>query len=73
MGAERHTARIGVFNNNASRAAKGFHCFPCRVAVGDVVVAQLLTLQLRGGYQGARCGVEIAVKSRLLVRVFAVA
>ena len=55
------------------RCIKALDAFPSGVGVGDVVVAEFLALQLLGSDQRAGGGVQVAVKSGLLVRVFAVA
>ena len=68
-----HAARVGVFHNHAGCLLKRFHCFPSRIGIGNVVVGQFFALQLAVGRKAAGGGVNVAVKSSLLVRVFAVA
>ena len=66
-------ARIGVFDDHASRGVKTLDALPGRVGVADVVVRQFLALQLNVVCQRSRSGLEIAVKSRRLMRVLPVA
>ena len=76
VGAQGHAARVGVFDNHARRAVlhrvKAFDALPSGIGIGDIVVRQLLTLQLPRGHQRTRGGVQVAVKRRGLMRVFAI-
>ena len=72
-GANRGAAGIGVLDDHTRGLLKGLHALPRRIGIGDVVVRQGLALQLRVGAEAALRGVEVAVKSRILVRIFSVA
>ena len=73
IGCDGDAARIGVFHNHAGGRIEGFDGFPCGIGIGDVVVRQFFALQLLVGGEAACGGINIAVESGALVRVFAVA
>ena len=72
IGALRYAARVGVLDDHAGRTVELANAFPCRVAVGQVVEAEFLALQLLERRQRARHRPQVAVERGLLVRVFAV-
>jgi hypothetical protein len=61
-----------VLDDDARRLGKYLDAFPCRVAVGNVVVGKLLALELSRGRDGSRGGHVIAIKRRLLMRILTV-
>jgi len=72
-GAERHSAGIGVLDDDAGRKSKLAHAFERGVAVGDVVVREFLALYLPALRHGCADGARVGVESGLLMRVLAVA
>ena len=70
---KRDTTRIGVLHNHACRVAEPPHAFPRRVAVGKVVVRELLALQLLKRSDRAGNRRFVAIERRGLMRVLAVA
>ena len=73
IGTHCHAARIGMFDDHTSCAVEGFHTFPCRIGVADIVVRQFLALQLGVIRQRTVERVQVAIKRSGLMRVFAVA
>ena len=62
-----------MLHNDASRLGEALDAFPSGIRIGNVVVRQFFALQLHCSNQRARRRVQIAVESRRLVRVLAVA
>ncbi|MNS60777.1 hypothetical protein D3C72_937880 [compost metagenome] len=72
-GTNGHAARVGMLDDDTGRRIELAHAFPCRIGIGQVVVAQFLALQLLEGGQRARHRMQVAVERATLVRVLAVA
>ena len=62
-----------MLHNHTSRLRKTFHAFPGGIRIGDVVVRQFLTLQLPVITQRAKRGLDVAIKRRMLMGIFAIA
>ena len=71
--AARHAAGIGMLDDHACRRVELPHALERRVAVGDIVVRQLLALDLMRARDRRANGARIGVEGSLLVRIFAVA
>ena len=61
-----------MFDNDAGGYIKTFDTLPSGIGISDVVIAELLALQLFGSDQRTGCRIQVAVKSGLLVWVFAI-
>lgn len=71
--ADRHAARVGVFDDHAGRLGELFHAFQRGVGIGDVVIRQRLALQLLGGRDGRFLYLFFYIEGGLLVAVLTVA
>ena len=71
--ADRGAAGVSVLDDHARGRREASHRFPGRIAVGDVVVGEFLTLELAVTGQKPRSNEIFAVKRRHLMRIFAVA
>ncbi len=72
VGADRHAARVGVFDDDTCRVVESMHQPPCGLGVVEVEVAQRLAPVLGHGVPPTRRAGE-AVAGALLVRILAVA
>src|SRR5690606_29029487 len=70
--AQRHAARVGVLDDDASAGIKAAHTLPSCIGVCNIVVRQLFTLQLLVAAQQTVANGAVCVKGSALVRVFAV-
>ena len=69
---QRHATGIGMLHDDARGIIKALDALPCGVCISDVVVGQFFALQLLGGDQRTRRGVQVPVEGGSLVGVLAV-
>ena len=73
LGIHSNATRIGVFDDDTSRFAESLDALPSGIGIGVVVIRQFFATMLRVVGDSARRWRAVAVESRLLQRVFAVA